>query len=568
MFGTRRGLPTWRGGMFLLLAIVLSITSAAAIMPSRTFAAGVATFTATQTIPVPPASSFAGSGGGDGWEVAVGNTEVYNVFHHQGTMTVACHLQTDATACWSPKTITDASANNFATSGHPGLWLDPATGKLYVFGTRTSDATGGVVCIDTVLAPSTANPFCGFTPLTAVGEAPLSGFSAISAPARVGSKWFAFNYVQGVAVTGTRNKLLCFDLSTLAACASQPYTVSFGAGAIQDSNYPPPGVAAIGSQVMVPVTVDAGQQLACFDAASASNCSGSWPVAITSYNSSYGAPFPLLSATGAIIGVCLPTGADPCFSLTGAVVPTPAGMAAAIPGTSGWSGAAFVLGPRVYIPNGSQNEVDCYNASTDATCVNFPKAMPSLSLLYSVNRDPQRPTCVWVNADGGSSQIQNFDAYTGGPCGKGPIRVLGSSFVVPTQLCQPASYTSLEIVTPARSEYTSGVIAFQDNDATQIPGIPDQNIDGTGLVDLAGLDLSTSLGLPQFVITLTGAGTAPTEVTVKLTWNGTDDASCVGPGITKSVTKPNTPGTPNSGPINLPGATPALPVDAQPTYTG
>ena len=88
------------------------------------------------------------------------------------------------------------------------------------------------------------------------------------------------------------------------------------------------------------------------------------------------------------------------------------------------------------------------------------------------------------------------------------------------------------------------------------------------MVDLAGLDLSTSLGLPQFVITLTGAGTAPTEVTVKLTWNGTDDASCVGPGITKSVTKPNTPGTPNLGPINLPGATPALPVDAQPTYTG
>ena len=112
----------------------------------------------------------------------------------------------------APETITDASGADFATSGQPGLWLDQASGKLYVYGTRTSDQTGGVVCIDTVAAATVTDPFCGFTPLTAIGEAPLNqGISAISAPAAVDGRWYAFNYVEGSAVSGTQNKLMCFE---------------------------------------------------------------------------------------------------------------------------------------------------------------------------------------------------------------------------------------------------------------------------------------------------------------------------------------------------------------------
>src|SRR3954451_10113806 len=126
--------------------------------------AAVKTWSASQTIPVPPASHFAGSGGGDGWSVALSPDSVYNVFHHGSVLTVNCHLQTDSSQCWSsPKTVTDASGNDFSTSGHSGLYLDQDSGKLYVYATRTTDAVGGVVCIDTTQPRSTPDLFCGFT---------------------------------------------------------------------------------------------------------------------------------------------------------------------------------------------------------------------------------------------------------------------------------------------------------------------------------------------------------------------------------------------------------------------
>lgn len=507
----------------VLTPVVASTGQAGAASPPAT------TYTASETIPVPPASSYAGSGGGDGWGLAMTPTAVYNVFHHQGTLQVACHLQSNASPCWSPETITDASGNGFATSGQPGLWMDQATGHLFVYATRASDLTGGVVCIDTTVAATNTDPFCGFTPLTAIGDAPLSsrGISVISDPAVVGTHWYAFNYVNGSGVTGSRNELLCFDLTTFSACSSQPFSVGLGTGTITAHSFPPPAVAAIGSQVIVPVTVGSTDELACFNGSTMATCTGAWPVPLGfSYDSNYGAPFPLLSPTGSITGLCLPTGSDPCFDLAGTPTTTPAGMASAIPASSGWNGPGFVLGPRIYVPNGNSDSVSCYDASTSAECTNFPKSFSNLGLLYTVNADPQRPTCIWVNSDNGASQIQNFDAYTGGACGQGPIRVLASSFVVPSQLCVPYSYTSLQVQSPSPSSYTSGSVAFENGDATPISGIPNQPLDATGTANLAGLNLSTNVGLPEFLITLLGAQGTPSQVVVQLTWTGANDPSC------------------------------------------
>ncbi|HEY5429679.1 MAG TPA: hypothetical protein VIK04_11225, partial [Solirubrobacteraceae bacterium] len=212
---------------------------------------------------------------------------------------------------------------------------------------------------------------------------------------------------------------MCFDVSTDAACSGQPFDLGIGTGNDADSNYPPPDAVALGSQMIVPValtpsgdpTVD---ELACFDDATQSACSGTWPSPLSfSYNSSAGAAFPLLSATGALQGLCLPTGTDQCFGLDGSSVATPAGMTGVIPATSGWNGPAFVLGPRVYVPDGNTEQVECFDYSTGASCANFPKTLSGLELMYTVNPDPQRPTCIWVNADGGQQQIQSFDAYSG-----------------------------------------------------------------------------------------------------------------------------------------------------------
>ena len=525
-----------------LVALALSVGAAVALGDSS----GTVTYTATQTIPVPPVSEFPGaSGGGDGWAVALSNTQVFNVFHHNGELGVECHNQSDGSTCWSddPTFITDGSGHNFATSGQPGLYLDQAHGKLYVYATRTNDSTGGVVCID--VSNPTADPaFCGFTALTNVGEASLyPGWAELTNPVLVGNHLYSFNYVPGVNVSGTENKLLCFDVSTDAACAGQPFTVNFSSSGTVDYFAPAPGIDAINGKVIIKMSVADQGQLACFNDTTGADCGGSWPASAPDVEDEGGDPFPLLDSSGNPIGVCLPSGSIPCWDLNGDSVSTPANLPAALSGGSSvdWNGPGLVIGPRVYVPQWD-NDVACFDYSTGASCSGFPKYVSGLDLLYTVNADQQRPGCIWVNSDNGSDQIQNFDAFTGGSCGtQGAIRVLASQFVVPSPACTPASYDSLQVTQPAASTFdTSGSpngsnIQFEDADGNPIAGVPLQYLDSTGTVNLKGLSLNGPLGLPQFVIDLVNPESSVTSVTVKLTWEDTFNAACTSTSVTATA---------------------------------
>ena len=529
--------------------LLLTAAAAASQAASAATSSGTVTYTAQLNIPAPPVSNFAGSSGGDGWGLAFTPAAVYNVYHHSDILQVACHLQTDASQCWSTaaKTITDGGGSNFATSAQPGLWIDQKTGDLYVYATRTADSTAGVVCIDTTQPASVADPFCGFTPLSAGGDAPLQDGSSISGtsdPVVVGTNWYSFNYVTG-APTGTEDQLLCFSLTTFTACPAQPYAVPYGSGTVSVNTFPAPAIANIAGQLIVPMILGSSSELACFSPATDGACAGSWPISTTSLTypepgnlgTGGGTVFPLLDASGSTTGFCIPIVNDPCFDTAGDPVTTPAGLAAAVTPNAGWDGAAVVIGARVYVPGGTfsgqgTQSVNCYDYSAGATCANFPKALSNLSLLYTVNVDPQRPTCLWVNSDGQlAGEIQNFDAYTGGPCGQGPIRVLAASIVAPGNVCIPANYTSLQVTVPARNQYTSGSVQFEDFNGDPLPTIPNEPLDSTGSVDLTPLDLSAASPLPQFLITLNGAGSPP-EVDVKLTWVGQYSDSCVSSGQT------------------------------------
>ena len=501
--GMRRGwqlLPVVASSLCILAALgIVSTDNIGNSRIGRNTAYSDTTYSNTETIPVPPASSYGGSGGGDGWAVAVSSTEIFNAFHHSAILQIACHLQTNASPCWSPVTITDASGDNFATSGQPGLWLDQATDRLYVFATRTSDDTGGVVCVDTAEAQTNPDPFCGFTALTSIGDSPQTdGISAISDPVVIGNDWYAFNYVTDSSESGTQNKLLCFNLSSFGPCASQPFSLGIGSATVSDSAYPPPAVSGIASNVIVPITLNSNDVLECFNGVSETMCSGSWPIKLGfSYDSDYGAAFPLMTASAQITGLCLPSPGDPCYGLSGNVVSSPSGLSAAISPTSGWNGPAFLLGPRAYVPDGINNSVECYDFDLGVSCANFPKPLSNLDLLYTVNPDPARPTCIWVNSDNGQDQIQNFDAYTGAACGQGAIRVLASNLVAPGSECVPTHYTTLQVLSPPPNAYTSGSVSFEDADGNPIPGIPAQTL-VSGSIDLSSLNLNTTIGLPEF----------------------------------------------------------------------
>ena len=490
----------------VLLALAFGVPLA--IAPSSADAA-TREYSATETIPVPPATGFQGSGGGDGWAVALTPSGVFNVHHHNSTITVACRKQVDASPCWTAPTkeVVDGTGGTFSTL-HPGLHLDQGNGHLYVYGTRSADGVAGVVCIDTAVADANPNPFCGFSALSGAGQ---SAYGFLTNGVDIGSRFYAVSHDNG---SGTATKVLCFDAATVSGCTGQPFAFPEASASGQVNT-----IAAIGTRLYIPQSGSIG----CFDASSVSACAGLWPATAAT---GFGAPFPLLSNAGAIIGVCNPDGAVPCFALSGSVVATPAGLASAVGSTQYWNGPSVTIGPRVYVPSGTTNAVDCYDYANAAPCPNFPHQLPGAGYMYTVNADPQRPSCLWVNADNGSAQIQNFDAYGGVGCGEGPIRVLASSIVVDSPKCAPTTYTSVAILNPARSQYGSGSVAFADGSGQQIGGIADVPIDATGTANLKGLNLSTTAGLPQFLITLNAPTGTPGSVTVRLTWSGDDDPAC------------------------------------------
>ena len=483
-------------------------------------------------------SGFSTGSGADGWALAPSSTQLFNVSHHAATLIVACHNQSDASSCWNgTKTVTEGG-KDYATSVGAGLYLNQANGRLYVYAVEVSTQTAGVACIDTSLpASATGSQMgCGFTGLTGSNDAPIviGGptlvQSGLSAPVQVGNNWYAFNSVAN-ATGGAKNTLLCFDLVAVAPCASQPFAVPFGGLTVSTTGAGLP-IGASGTDVFVQVsgtTVNSTtvNNLACFDSVTKQGCTGTWPVAVPAVT---GAPFPLFNSSAVATGICLPITNNPCFSFTGSSVATPPGMGTSIGLNSAENGVAVVLNNSVYVPNGLTGRVGCYNFSTQANCVNFPKQF-NIYILYTVNPDPYRATCVWVNSNGrpdAANQIQNFDALTGQPCTQGFVRIPASTLVNPAPVCRPTSYQTLQLVNPTRNSYTSATVGFQDASGNSL-GIPDQALDAFGSVDLSGLGLQAFTD-PLFVIRFTGLTQSPATFNYRLSWTGAYNTTCTSSG--------------------------------------
>ncbi len=399
-----------------------------------------------------------------------------------------------------------------------------------------------MACVET---NSTAtDPFCGFTPLSGTGEAPLTGYSAIGgatvSPHGTEQYFYAFNFADG-AQTGTKNKLMCFDLTKGSACPGQPYAIPVPA-ALTNEDSAGMMAATIGGEVIVSL-IDSGFSTwdSCWSNEKMANCSGTWPVKVG--DDELGTPFPLLTSSGAATGFCVAISTTPCFNLSGQSVASPAKLHEVIGETGYWAGPAVVLGPRIYMPD-NENFVKCFSYATGESCPNFPKHFEGLDLLYTVNPDPQRPTCLWVNSDDGEHQIQSFDAYTGGKCGEGAVRVLAGQFVVNSPKCEPASYESIQVIKPARNEYASGSVGFANGNGESI-GLPEEPLDSAGSASLLGLHLNSNTGLPQFLFTFNGLKVSG-AVEIKLTWKGTYTAECIKPGqhIARPLVKARLASTP------------------------
>lgn len=524
------------------------------------------TYSATEIIPPPPATSFAVTGGGDGWELKFYDGNVYNVYHHESPMKVDCHNTTTAATCTGyPKTIVNTgNSGQFASAPRPTLELDATTGHMRVWATDLTTSTAGVVTFD--LDSANANPFTSFTPLSGVGEADTS-FSAsyISQGVRIDDKWYAYNSLRfgtNVTPSGTVGKIMCFDFSTGAACAGQPYALP-GLTAVW-GRYHGPMMAPIGSRIIVTnyEGTDFGQHY-CFDTATNGTCTGNWPHAAFGYELDTGTPVPALDGSGNKIGLCyrspdwtftgLP-GAVTCIDGEGTELPAAsAALAAGINESAAHpdGGERFTLGTRVYIANGNYfapaapyySTLECFDWATEAPCPNFPVTFTyaEIDLLYNVTNDPSYPSCLWLVGDSGAKQITNLDAYTAGPCGEGGTRFRLGSFVEPVASCEPTEFTLLTVTSPLPTDYTGGTLTFSDENSAPIASLPVQNLDANGMVDLSVLDIPTSSGLPQMQIDLPGSETSAISLTIE--WTGAYHDECDNGGQTVSYAAPPTEST-------------------------
>ena len=173
---------------------------------------------------------------------------------------------------------------------------------------------------------------------------------------------------------------MCFSLATFSACPDQPFTVPLGGITLNGFEYSS-NIAAVGSDIFIPVAgtiaSSPADEMGCFDPATGMACSGSWPIATPLPGGDtvqFGAPFPFLNGTGTETGVCLPMVNNPCYSLTGSVITTPAHMPATVGANDVLNGPAVVNASldRIYVPNWVTDVVDCFNFTTDSTCTTFP----------------------------------------------------------------------------------------------------------------------------------------------------------------------------------------------------
>jgi len=527
--------------MALVFGSTMSATGAATARATTT-----QTISRVVTIPAVPLSSFAGVAGGDGFNAAVGDGRVYNVFHHQETFQASCLQQSDGTSCGDGWPYTSDLSDEIGTPMSSYAFLSTDGDRLYAYGLIAGESAG-VMCV-TLPDPSS----CGYTPLTAVSGTPIpitgedgygdrSPFSMdFGAQARVADRIYApFADASGVWLS-------CFDLGTGAPCAGAPYALGeVGGGWQQDSYLRGPRAVAYGERVYVTLHDGSGPPsstiLTCWDPAEQGTCgeeaSAVWPVdAATPWGL-----VPALSTDGEIASVCLIDGGvvNCVDALSGTPASAPAVLSSYAPesGDSGaFAGQARIIGTRMVFISSTSPEnprftcID-FGSETAAWCGDFSPA--NAELMYAVDADPDRPGCLWFNSDHGSGQIQSFDmlTMTSGCSEQG--RIARPQIAPDIDSCPVYSWSSVQVLAP--DSWTTGSLDVRTTEGERsLPGGS-----GLSLVDtatptsLALIDVSGETS-PLFVFSFTGASLTA-GVTARFTWvtDGADSCS--------ASTSPGTP---------------------------
>lgn len=459
----------------------------------------------SETVAPVPSSTFSGSTGGDGWDVFFYDDFVFNIFHHNSSMIrLDCHLRSTGARC-AGYTV---DFNGYQTANRSGGWVDSITGKLYAYTTQSSTGRPGVLCVDVNSTPTS----CGFTPLST--DTSVTDYGYLTNAEFVGRRIF------GVETSGT-GTLLCFDAALGTQCPGSPIDLIDATDAGQ--TYP----LSVGDRIVVKTA----SRMYCFDADTLTTCAGSWPATISAANATPAAPH--TDADGLLDGVCHETG---CLDLSGAAT---AWVSPWSLGVSGWPTAysyfsgALTQG-RFYFVSNDELAVDCFDYGTDARCTNFPTQRFASNFygIYATRVDPNNPSCIWVNSDGG--QIRVFDAFTGLPgCSANPVITLQPSSFAPRFTCTTANsideWRVLEL-TSLTGTGTPGTIALTVRDAlgATVAGWVNRPITVGTPLDMTGLDVTLSGSRPTFNFAFGNiTGGSISAATIALDYAGKGPELCI-----------------------------------------
>jgi putative cell wall-binding protein len=496
---------TWSGTQPSDPTTISGVQSTGSVFSDGT-SSGLQVSTATGTGTLKTAPVFAPSSGGDGWDAFTSGLYVMNAWHHNaGAYNLDCHLISTGVSCG-----TVYSVNGYQTSKASSGTVN--AGKVYSVVGENASSSVGVLCTNVSALPFTP---CGYTPL----EVGTSDYNIIGSAQESGTKIYA---------PLDNGDVVCFDISTLAACVGQPYALpSFGTS----GSAIPAFATAVGPYVFI--TAD---QIWCLNGSTGAACSGAWPVG--SYNTSVltGA-VPMRNTSGTLTGVCMIAPAGNCFTLAGASATPPSGFTAllasngpnAAVGVGGWGQFAFGATKQYWFAGvwGNPNTPVCYDWTTDAACAGFQTTTAIGLIRYTIRVDTTNPNCLWSNGDNGS--VAPFDANTGQPgCqGTDPIVDIPYTAVVPRLSCTEAgrirNWQNITFTPPGAIAVTALRVTVLDSSGLAIAGYTGLTPNGSGVVDLSALPVATSGTQPTFEVTAIGAS-SPNASAISAAVTYTSDA--------------------------------------------
>ncbi len=484
------------------------------------------------SIPGVPAAIFSGNAGGDGFNVAQANGHIYNVFHHDNSVIVNCHDELTSELCdynsidWPVVVTSEVGAGMYSSA-----FINTAETKLYVWAIKRGESAG-IQCMNLADASD-----CGYQVLstienegsTVIIDIGSSEYVDWGSGAQISNRIFA-----PFAQSDGQTWLACFDLKKELACNETAFegpALEPGVESFEGSIFNGPHAFAYGQKVYSDYFnyYSSATSVVCWDNATQSLCDGDWP----NIGFSTSGFMPILNQLGEVESICsLNMGmGNRCINAqTGENVdipnyvsefPTEGQIAAFI-------GQSLIFGKKVVTIAtgiGSIGIISCLDYSTETPILCGFLELPDTSFIYSLNRDPHRPTCVWINADGGDAQITNFDVLTMEQGCSGSLRTSLLQLSTKAEGCDVASWDSVEITSP--SNWSSASITVLDQNGEVLPGGDAVEISSANTAtSLAGVDFS-NVESPYFDFDVQGTDLSEgLEVTFK--WHTSTPQICLG----------------------------------------